>query len=482
LIYEINTRVWLRQFNSLKLIDVPQSYWEDLKNKGIQYIWLMGIWQTVPSAIKKYCFVDGLIKEYNNALPDWKEEDVIGSPYAIDRYEINPEIGSKDEIIQLKKLFNSIGLKLILDFIPNHFSAETSLLKDHNEIFLKAKKNLFDKDDRTFFIEPNNGDYYAHGKDPYFEAWQDTIQVDYFSSKARDFMTKTLLEISELCDGVRCDMAMLMLNSVFSDTWQEVKTVMNYELPKNEFWSSAISEVKRKEKDFIFIAEAYWDLESRLQNLGFDYTYDMRLYDRLIEGNVNSISDHLKADKNYQLKSVRFIENHDEKRSATVFDSRLKAAAVIMSTLPGLKLYYDGQFVGKQMKLPVQLGREPKEEINEEIQNFYDKLLKITKDKIFSNGEFTLLTPIQAWDDNYSHNNILAWMWNYKNHHRLVIVNYSAIVSVCRIRIDSQFPQENITFNDLLNDKKYIRLANEIKEKGLYIQLESFECHIFSFR
>jgi len=277
-------------------------------------------------------------------------------------------------------------------------------------------------------------------------------------------------------------MAMLMLNSVYSDTWRDVKTVMNCELPENEFWSSAISEVKRKEKDFIFIAEAYWDLEYQLQKLGFDYTYDKRLYDRLIEGNVNSISDHLKADKNYQLKSVRFIENHDEKRSAAVFDSRLKAAAVIMSTLPGLKLYHDGQFVGKQTKLPVQLGREPKEEINEEVKIFYNKLLKITKNEIFSNGEFTLLTPTQAWDDNDTHNDILAWMWNYKNHHRLVIVNYSAIVSVCRIRIDSQFPQENITFNDLLNDKKYIRLANEIKEKGLYIQLESFECHIFSFR
>ena len=153
-----------------------------------------------------------------------------------------------------------------------------------------------------------------------------------------------------------------------------------------------------------------------------------------------------------------------------------------MSMLPGLKLYHDGQFVGKQTKLPVQLGRAPKEEINEEIQIFYDKLLKITKDKIFSNGEFTLLTPIQAWDDNCSHNNILAWMWNYKNHHRLVIVNDSTNTSVCRIRIDSQFPEENITFNDLLNNKKYIRLVNEIKEKGLYIQLESFECHIFSFR
>lgn len=481
MIYEINTRVWLKQFDSQKLIDVPRSYWETLRNKGTKYVWLMGIWQTVPSAVKRYCFVGGLIKEYDSALPDWKEEDVIGSPYAIDRYDINPEICSKEEIIQLKKLFNNMGMKLILDFIPNHFSAETSLLKEHPEIFLKANKHLYDKNRRTFFMERDGNDYYAHGKDPYFEAWQDTIQVNYFTSEARDYMTNVLLELTELCDGVRCDMAMLALNSVFANTWQNVKTEMNYETLENEFWSSAINEVKEKEEDFLFIAEAYWDLEYQLQSLGFDYTYDKRLYDRLVEGNVKSISDHLKADKNYQLKSVRFIENHDEKRSIIVFGRRTKAAAVIMSTLLGIKLYYDGQFAGKRTKLPVQLGREPKEEINKDIQSFYNKLLSITKNDIFKKSEFALLTPTQAWNDNDSHKNILAWLWHYKDDYRLVVVNYSDITSVCKIVFDPQLPSEEITFDDLLNDKEYLRFNDEIKKNGLYIQLGPFESHIFSF-
>ena len=484
MLYEINTRVWLKQFDSQKLIDVPRTYWENLKNKGFEYIWLMGIWQTVPLATKKYCFVDGLINEYNNALPNWKEEDVIGSPYAIDRYEVNPQIASKEEIIRLKKLFNNMGLKLILDFIPNHFNAETTLLKEHPEIFLKVNKELHDKDNKTFFMESYGTNYYAHGKDPYFEAWQDTIQINYFTSEARDYMTNVLLELTNLCDGVRCDMAMLMLNSVFSNTWQEVKSVMNYDSPKNEFWSSAITQVKDKRKDFLFIAEAYWDLEYQLQTLGFDYTYDKRLYDRLTEGNVKSISEHLKADKDYQLKSVRFIENHDEKRSASVFGKRTKAAAVIMSTLLGMKLYYDGQFVGKKIKLPVQLGREPKEEINIELQNFYDKLLSITKDKVFKKDEFELLTPIQAWNDNDTHKNLLAWLRYYEERHRLVVVNYSDITSVCRVKFNplpDGLPSEEIALDDLLNNKKYIRSVDEILTQGLYIQLGPFESHIFSF-
>ena len=481
MIYEINTRVWLKQFDSSKLIEVPKSYWENLQKKGFEYIWLMGVWETVPSTIKKYCFVDGLIKEYNFALPNWKEEDVIGSPYAIDKYDINPNIASKKEIQKFKKQLNEIGLKLILDFIPNHFSVETSLLKEHSNIFLKANKDLYKNDARTFFTDSQYDNYFAHGKDPYFEAWQDTIQVNYFNSAARDYMTNILIQLTELCDGVRCDMAMLMLNSVFSSTWSKVINSIDYKSPDNEFWSSAISKVKGIEKDFLFIAEAYWDLEFQLQTLGFDFTYDKQLYDRLLSGNVNSIYEHLKADKDYQEKSLRFIENHDEKRSAEVFGSSSKAAAVIMSTIPGMKLFYDGQFLGKKIKLPVQLGREPEEELSIEIKNYYEKLLDITKDEIFSKGEFTLLYPIQAGSDNDSHKNVLSWIWNYKNQIRIVVVNYSDNIAVCKIKLKLKIVEENIVLINLLKDRKYLPSPKEIFSEGLYIQLDPFESHIFSF-
>ncbi len=180
-------------------------------------------------------------------------------------------------------------------------------------------------------------------------------------------------------------------------------------------------------------------------------------------------------------KAVNFIENHDEKRSAREFGSRSQAAAVIMSTLPGLKLFYDGQFEGKQIKLPIQLGREPREEINVRIQNFYDKLLRITNDEIFYDGEFTLLTPEQVWPDNDTQKYILSWMWHYKNNFRLIIVNYFNGTSVCRIKFNYNLPNESITFIDLLNDDEYSHPKDEIKDEGLYIQLESFESHIFLF-
>ena len=99
-----------------------------------------------------------------------------------------------------------------------------------------------------------------------------------------------------------------------------------------------ISAVKKKHKGFLFVAEAYWDLEWELQQQGFDFCYDKKLYDRLEHSNAESIRLHLCADLSYQGKLVRFIENHDEPRAATSFpEAKQRAAALTMATLPGMK-------------------------------------------------------------------------------------------------------------------------------------------------
>lgn len=485
MIYEINTRVWIKHFRKqnqpAKLLDVPYEYWLDLRSQGIEFVWLMGIWKTVPSTVEKYCFVDGLVKEYDLALPDWRSEDVIGSPYSIDRYKINPELGTREELVKLKEKLNRLGFKLILDFVPNHFSVETSLLEEVPDIFLQVNKKLYKHDPVTFFKSNINGEYYAHGKDPYFDAWQDTIQVDYFNLATREYMTDVLLNLTDLCDGVRCDMAMLILNSVFNKTWQNVGNSFANLLLENEFWSETIPKVKRKRADFLFIAEAYWDLEYNLQQLGFDYTYDKQLYDRLLKSNPNSIIEHLKADIEFQNKSVRFIENHDEPRASKAFGKKSKAAAVIMNTIPGLKLYFDGQFEGKKVKLPVQLGREPDETLDSDLKGFYDHLLSTLKKYKITDGKFKILETVQAFDDNATNRNILAWLWENDRNKFLVVINYSLETSVCRIKTEFSSSHEEIVLYDLLNEKEYSRLEKEVIIEGLYIQLEPYSSHIFTF-
>ncbi len=485
-LYEINVRVWLRKFDTegkrATLKDVPLSYWDYLAELGIENVWLMGVWETPAAAIKKYCFEPFLIDEYKKALKDFTYKDVIGSPYAIEDYKVSANVGGEEELLRTKEELNKRGINLILDFISNHFSAESSLLKTNPEIFLKTNEENFKEDPYTFFKIEGEGSFFAHGRDPFFPAWSDTAQVNYFDERAREFMVNRLKRVAEISDGVRCDMAMLSLNNVFKNTWGKVLTDANYPTPENEFWQTAIDSVKSVKPQFLFIAEAYWDLEWQLQQLGFDYTYDKSLMDRLKGSFADAIRDHLRAEEEYQLKSVRFIENHDEPRAINYLGyDKSKAAAIIISTIQGMRMYFDGQFEGERIKLPVQLGRKPKEKPVNSLKNFYLKLLKIAKNPVFKYGDWKLLHPSTAWDGDFTYRNIVAYLRSYENEYRLVVVNYSTEISAARLRFNVVSEKEEIILIDLLNNEKYKRNIKEIGEVGLYVKLSPFQAHLFAF-
>ena len=483
-IYEINTRVWLKRFsNNATIKDVPKEYWKNLAELGMDYVWLMGVWKTNESVIREYCFEPDLIGEYNKALKDFKEDDVIGSPYSIDSYEINPIIGTENDLLELKEFLNSIGIKLILDFVSNHFSVHSSLINSNPELFLQANEQFLQRNSHTYFKSKFHNDIiFAHGRDPFFPAWQDTVQLNYFNSSTRKFMIDTLTRLTNLCDGVRCDMAMLTLNNVFDNTWSGVLTYGKYEKPTIEFWQECIPKIKSERDDFLFIGEAYWDLEWELQKLGFDYTYDKKLLDRLKIGHVNEIRGHLMADADYQAKSVRFIENHDEQRAVCSLGvDKSKAAAVVISTINGMRFFNDGQFEGKKIKLPVQLGREPNEGINDCISNFYKSLLRITNNEIFKLGDWKLIEAKPAWESNKAYSNFLIWLLSFNGRKRLVVINFSREVSQCRVNLKlSNYPPK-FKLKDVLNGKTYYRKTEEVRTEGLYIELGPYKSHIFSY-
>lgn len=486
-LYEINTRVWLKRFDQgiikSTLADIPNSYWDEFSKKGIDYVWLMGVWKISDSAIEKYCFEESLIKEYKRALKDWTREDVIGSPFAISEYKINPHLGNHRSLLELKSKLNKKGIKLILDFVPNHFNAESELIRTNPEIFLSVEVEQFNSDPHTYYKPfSKQQKCFAHGRDPFFPAWQDTVQVNFFSEQARKFLIKTLLGLTKICDGVRCDMAMLALNNVFQNTWGGVLNKCGFERPKTEFWKDAISKVKNERADFLFIAEVYWDLELELQLLGFDYTYDKKLTDRLKSAAPSEIGEYLLAEPEYQNKSLRFTENHDEERAvSTLGKEKSKAAAVIISTISGMHFYHDGQFEGKKIKLPVQLGREPEETANVVLKTFYNNLLSITSHEIFKHGKWELLKPLSSWENNSTFKNILAWEWIHHNERRIVVVNYSDTLSTCRLKLNLRGFQEEFIMNDLLNEQSYIRSAEEVYHTGLFIELKPYHSHIFAF-
>lgn len=481
LIYEINIRLLLRGGNHEWLLDIPASYWEAIRNKGFRYIWLMGVWETCESVVPKHCFQEGLIRSYTKALKDWTKEDVIGSPYAINTYRPSKIIGTMQDLKAFRDLLRSLGMGLILDFVPNHFSADSELIAKHPEYFLEVSEDIYNGEPHTFYRPENGGGkYFAHGRDPFFPAWTDTIQVNFTNPGLREYYRETLTELTEICDGVRCDMAMLALNNVFNNTWGML--LENNDAMPAELWTELISSVKNKRNDFLFIAEAYWDLEWELQQMGFDYTYDKKLLDRLKDSTADKVRDHLKAEEAYQMKSLRFIENHDEERAVTALGKdKSLAAAVIIATIRGMRFFHHGQFQGKKIKLPVQLGREPKEQVNEQVEAFYEQLLGIVHNELFRAGEWQMLECKRVWDNNYSNSNMMAWQWSLGSERALVVVNYSGSTSQCRLPLDVSSYDEQFDLTDVLNNKTYRRYREELLLPGLFVELGPWQSHIFRY-
>ncbi len=204
------------------------------------------------------------------------------------------------------------GVRLLVDFVPNHVGPDHRWLKKHPEYFIRGATDDLAADPAGFLAVGKA--VVARGRDPFFPPWPDVVQLNAFAPELRRAAADTLIDIAAQADGVRCDMAMLMLNDVFARTWGDRAGAA----PEQEYWTEVIGAVRAAHPDFVFVAEAYWDLEWQLQQLGFDFCYDKRLYDRLLHEDASSVRGHLHADLDYQRRLVRFLENHDEPRAAAV--------------------------------------------------------------------------------------------------------------------------------------------------------------------
>ncbi|MBI2850828.1 MAG: alpha-amylase [Chloroflexi bacterium] len=497
-LYEINTCLFVRRLSqkygrTLTLMTVPDEEWQALAKLGFDLVWLMGVWQRSPGSRREALRHAGLREEYARALPGWTEEDVGGSPYAIYAYELNPLLGKPGELAQLKSKLNRLSLKLILDFVPNHLAIDHPWLAlpalskaegskaegtlSHPERFVQGREADIQAHPDWFF-SPDGKNHLAHGRDPYFPPWTDTVQVNFYSTDLRQALTDELKKIAEAADGVRCDMAMLALNEVFERVWGQFA---GYPPPKTEFWAEAIGQVRQERPDFLFLAEAYWDLERQLQQLGFDFTYDKTLYDRLRYKNAGEVRNHLTADQAYQQRCGHFIENHDEPRAIIAFGrERSLAAAAVMSTVPGLRLFHEGQLEGRRIKMPVQLIRQPEEAADPEVWQFYRQLLAICDSPAFHDGDWGLADFKRVGRDGDNiHPDVLAWYWQHRQQFKTVVVNYSAEHAYGWLQLPASVAiSERTTLREELSGKTLPHASSRIEKQGLYLELKPWEAQI----
>jgi hypothetical protein len=487
IIYEINTWVWLTTLSKqygrkITLDQVPDEALDELAGWGLDAVWLMGVWTRSPKAAQQ---AQQYIHEYRPALPDITPDDIIGSAYAIYDYTVDERLGGRQALAHLRARLQARGMLLVLDYVPNHVALDHPWVKDHPGYLMQgAPKDLKRRPSDFYEVKDAWGRrlIVAHGRDPYFPGWSDTAQVNAFSPAFRKAALDTMLDIASQCDGVRCDMAMLLVNRIFRQTWQGYFDEAS--VPETEFWDEMIPAIRAQHPDFRFIAEVYWNMEYDMQQLGFDMTYDKMLYDRLVGSAPRDVRIHLIADAGYQRKLVRFIENHDEPRAYTSLGPlRSRPAAALITTLPGASLLHDGQITGRCAKLPVQIGRQPDEPVDEDLKAFYRRLLAELRSPIYQQGKWRQFNLFPAWSGNHTYDNLVAHGWAHEGQFRLVVVNLTDTHSQAVVNLSPwhDLSDHKWRLRDMLNGDDYTREGNSMMRPGLYIDLGPYQSHIFAF-
>jgi hypothetical protein len=482
-LYQINTRVWLTDLSEklgrpATLDDIPDAELDRLAQMGFDWIWLLSVWQTGTAAQQVSRGNAEWRKEFQETLPDLREDDVAGSGFAITGYRVHQNLGGDAALARVRARLKKRGLKLMLDFVPNHMGLGHPWVEDHSEHFINgAELDLARAPHNYIWVKRKQGDLLlAHGRDPYFPGWPDTLQLNYANPATQEAMIGELVRIAGQCDGVRCDMAMLVLPDVFERTWGQRAPL---------FWPRAIQRVRERVPGFTFMAEVYWDLEWTLQQQGFDYAYDKRLYDRLREHHARPVREHFHADLGYQDRLARFLENHDEPRAAATFSLEVhKAAAVVTFLSPGLRFFHQGQFEGRTKRISPHLVRAPREPADEHLGPFYDRLLAVLHRPAVRDGRWLLLDCAPGWDGNWTHDCLLVFGWEGANNERLVVaVNYAPNQSQCHVRLPfASLGGKKWRLQDQLSSCSYEWNGDDLQSRGLYLDMKPWEACVFSLQ
>ncbi|OON71028.1 alpha-amylase family glycosyl hydrolase [Hymenobacter sp. CRA2] len=369
-----------------KFNDISATALQEIKKLGASHVWYTGVLEH--ATMTDY-------SKFGIALDD---ADVVkgraGSPYAVkDYYDVDPDLAVNvpkrmQEFEALVKRTHDSGLKVIIDFIPNHVARSYK-----SDAKPAGVVDLGEKDDKTKAFAPSNNFYYLPGKafvvpkgaDPlgpaakgpkedskYLETPAKATGNDVFSEtpKIDDWYETVKLNYGVDYQNSR----QLHLNPV-PDTWLKMRDILVFWAQKDvdgfrcdmaemvpvEFWAWVIPEVKKVKPGIIFMGEAYNAKEYRtyLEKGQFDYLYDkVGLYDglrRLMTGNgktddINYVWS--RESRGYSSRMLRFLENHDEQRIASKdFAGDTKPAIPAMTVTAtlgsGPVMVYCGQEVGE---------------------------------------------------------------------------------------------------------------------------------------
>ncbi len=199
LLFQINTRVWLKELSSTlrepaTLDDIPDADLDRLAEMGFHWVWLLSVWQTGAAGQQVSRSNHEWRKEFEETLPDLREEDIAGSGFAITGYTVHQALGGDTALARLRERLRKRDLRLMLDFVPNHTGLDHPWVEDHPEYYVPGTEVDLSKAPQNYVrVRRQRGDLiFAPGRDPYFPGWPDTLQLNYGEPATQEAMIAEL--------------------------------------------------------------------------------------------------------------------------------------------------------------------------------------------------------------------------------------------------------------------------------------------------
>ena len=161
----------------------------------------MGVWERSPAGIAVAMRNQGLLDDFRRVLPDFTGADNVGSPYCVRNYMVDPHLGGPEGLAIARKELAKRGLRLILDFVPNHVAPDHPWVAEHPDYFIRGDAGDTLREPGAFITA--GGGVFACGRDPFFPAWPDVLQLNAFNPGLRTAAIATVSSLADQCDGVR---------------------------------------------------------------------------------------------------------------------------------------------------------------------------------------------------------------------------------------------------------------------------------------